>query len=55
MRTLSHLEAEHQKLTMDPRCTPQRVFSAHSLNQIAQFPVDFWLPGFSSISSAKGL
>jgi len=41
---LGDFEPEHQKLTMDPGCAPQRVFSAHPLDQIPQATIDLWPP-----------
>jgi len=43
-RRLGDFEPEHQKLTMDPGCAPQRVFSAHPLDQIPQAAIDLWPP-----------
>ena len=43
-RRLGDFEPEHQKLTMDPGCAPQWVFSAHSLDQVAQAAIDLWSP-----------
>jgi hypothetical protein len=43
-RRLGDFEPEHQKLTMDPGCAPQRVFSAHPLDQIPQATIDLWPP-----------
>ena len=37
---LSDLEVELQQFAMDPRCSPQGIFFAHSSDEIAQFPVD---------------
>jgi hypothetical protein len=39
-RRLGHLKAKHQKFAMDPGCTPNRVFSAHPLDQITQAAID---------------
>jgi hypothetical protein len=41
---LGDFEPEHQKFTMDPGCAPQRVFSAHPLDQIPQAAIDLWPP-----------
>src|SRR5208282_2317174 len=39
-RRLSHLKAKHQKLAMDPRRSPQRVFPAYPLDQITQATIN---------------
>jgi len=41
---LGDFEPEHQKLTMDPGCAPQQVFSAHPLDQIPQAAINLWPP-----------
>jgi hypothetical protein len=53
---LGDFESEHQKLTMNPGCAPQRVFSAHPLDQMPQAAIDLWptLPYFG-ISNARTL
>ena len=43
-RRLSNFESEHQKLAMDPRCAPQRVFLTHPSDEIAQLTIDLWPP-----------
>jgi hypothetical protein len=37
---LGDLEPEHQKLTVDPRCAPQRVLMAHPLNGFTQVAIN---------------
>src|SRR4029450_6693213 len=43
-RRLGHLKAKHQKLAMDPGCTPQRVFPAHPPDQITQAAINLRPP-----------
>jgi hypothetical protein len=43
-RRLGNLEAKHQKLTMDPGCTPQPVSLAHSPDQITQAAINLRPP-----------
>ena len=39
-RRLSHLEAQHQQLAVNPGCTPQWVFPAHPPDQVMQASVN---------------
>src|SRR5262245_7094719 len=43
-RRLGDLKAEHQQLSMDPRCSPLWVFFAHPSDKIAQLASDLWPP-----------
>src|SRR6516165_10095688 len=43
-RRLGDLIAKLQQLTVDPRCTPQRVFHAHAPDQFTKLAIDFWPP-----------
>jgi hypothetical protein len=43
-RRLGNFEPEHRKRAMDPGCTPQRVFLAHSSDEIAQLAIDLRPP-----------
>jgi hypothetical protein len=55
-RRLGDLKAKHQKLAVDPRCAPQRVFPAHPPDQIPQAAIDLWPPcPISGFSSARTL
>src|SRR6478672_6132553 len=39
-RRLGHLKAKHQKLAVDPGCTPKWVFPAHPPDQISQVTIN---------------
>ena len=35
---------EHRQLNMEPGCAPQRIYSAHPLDEITQDTIDLWPP-----------
>lgn len=50
-RSIRNIKTEHEKLTVDPRCTPRRIFGNHSKDQLANFIGD---PSSSDLITNSG-
>src|SRR5215831_18050191 len=52
-RCLRYLDAELEKLAMDPRCSPHSIGRTHLPNQLANFLTDLW-PARSTVPTFPG-